>query len=239
METLGNRIKAARKLRKWSQARLAEACGWEAPSRVGNYEQGTREPALGDIKSMANSLRVAETWLLTGSLNPGDGGSYRVINGVLTIEQTSPGSSKLTSIVGKATSESNVSPTIIRGRVPVIHRVRAGDFTEIVDIYQTGDADEWVDATCPVNAHTFALIVEGDSMEPEFHEGMRIVVEPDMTPENGDYVVAGNGESANLKKLVRVGADWYLKPLNDAYQTKLLGDTPIIGVVREAHRKYR
>lgn len=101
------------------------------------------------------------------------------------------------------------------------------------------EKDEWIDVSCSIGRHTFALIVEGDSMEPEFHAGMRIVVEPDMTAENGDYVVAGNGEAASLKKLVRDGNDWYLKPLNDRYPIKPLGDARIIGVVREAHRKYR
>lgn len=135
---------------------------------------------------------------------------------------------------------SNVSPAPpSRGRVPVISSVRAGDFAEVVDNYQPGEADEWIEVSCQVGRHTFALVVEGDSMEPEFTEGMRVVVEPDMAPEIGDYVVAGNGERATLKKLVRDGSDLYLKPLNPHYPTKPLGDGRIIGVVREAHRKYR
>jgi SOS-response transcriptional repressor LexA len=127
----------------------------------------------------------------------------------------------------------------LRGRVPVISSVRAGDYSEIVDNLHPGDADEWIEVSCQVMRHTFALVVEGDSMEPEFTEGMRVVVEPDLEPRIGDYVVAGNGDRATLKKLVRDGDELYLKPLNSHYPTKPLGDGRIIGVVREAHRKYR
>lgn len=87
MNDLGSRIKTARKLRKWSQSTLALACGWEAPSRVGNYEQSTREPTLADIKAIAEALWVAEAWLLTGSVTPSTGGSYELINDVLTVNE--------------------------------------------------------------------------------------------------------------------------------------------------------
>ena len=126
-----------------------------------------------------------------------------------------------------------------RGRIPVISEVQAGHFTEVVDNYHPGDADEWLEVSCPVNRHTFALIVTGDSMEPEFPSGVRVVVEPDLQWENGDYVVAGNGEGATLKQIVRDGNDWYLKPLNPRYPIKPLGKGRVIGVVHEAHRKYR
>lgn len=136
--------------------------------------------------------------------------------------------------------DANVSPAAPpRGRIPVISEVQAGHFTEVVDNYHPGDADEWLEVSCPVNRHTFALIVTGDSMEPEFPSGVRVVVEPDLQWENGDYVVAGNGESATLKQIVRDGNDWYLKPLNPRYPIKPLGKGRVIGVVREAHRKYR
>lgn len=135
--------------------------------------------------------------------------------------------------------EANMKLTLTLNRVPVLTCVQAGDFREIVDNYQSNQADEWLETDVPVKQRTFALIVEGDSMEPEFAPGMRVVVEPDMDPENGDYVIAGNGEQATLKKLVRDGDDWYLKPLNSRYPIKPLGSGRIIGVVRAAYKKYR
>lgn len=215
--TLGDRIRSARKAKGWSQSALASMCGWDSASRVGNYEQGTREPSLDDIRMMTSKLGVSMTWLTEG---------------------TEPRSPKVTS--ESIPSYANTPPgSSSRARVPVISSVRAGDYNEVVDNFHPGDADEWIEVSCQVMQHTFALIVEGDSMEPEFTEGMRVVVEPDMEPQVGDYVVAGNGDRATLKKLVRDGDELYLKPLNSHYPTKPLGDGRIIGVVREAHRKYR
>lgn len=66
-----------------------------------------------------------------------------------------------------------------------------------------------------------------------------IVVEPDIQAEHGDFVVAKNGGDATFKQLWKDGVDWYLKPLNNRYPIKLLGDSAIIGVVREKTKRYK
>lgn len=53
---LGERIKAARKAAGLTQAQLAAACGWDPPSRLANYEQGTREPSLADLQLIARHV---------------------------------------------------------------------------------------------------------------------------------------------------------------------------------------
>ena len=139
---------------------------------------------------------------------------------------------------GGQSSEANVSPARdIRGSVPIISSVQAGDFREVIDHLHPGEGDR-IDVTVPVRAHTFALRVEGDSMEPEFPEGIVVVVEPEMTPLPGQFVIAKNGDAATLKQLIRDGEDYYLKPVNPRYPIKPLGNCRIIGVVREAIRRY-
>lgn len=59
METLGQRIQRLRKRNNLTQAKFAEACGWESISRVGNYERDTREPSLDDLRKMARVLGVS------------------------------------------------------------------------------------------------------------------------------------------------------------------------------------
>jgi len=136
-------------------------------------------------------------------------------------------------------SERNTAPgPALRGTVPLISTVQAGNFAEAIDNMPPGEGER-INVTVPVNAHTFALRVMGDSMEPEFQEGMIIIVEPDLDPRPGDYVIAKNGEDATFKKLIKDGSDYYLKPLNKDYKTKPLGDGRIIGVVRETIRRYR
>lgn len=127
-----------------------------------------------------------------------------------------------------------------RARVPLISWVQAGDWSHVADLLHPGEAEEWIDTSVTVRPHTFALRVEGDSMEPEFVAGTILVVEPEMDAHPGDYVVAKNGaDEATFKQLVRDGADFYLKPLNPRYPIKPLGSARVIGVVREAVKRYR
>lgn len=143
---------------------------------------------------------------------------------------------------GNMVSEpSNISPgPPIRGKVPLISWVQAGKWREAIDLYAPDDAENWIETTVPIKEHTFALRVDGDSMEPEFPAGVLIVVEPDLDPQPGDYVIAKNGDEATFKQLVKDGPDWYLKPINERYPIKPL-ESPckIIGVVREQARRYR
>ena len=66
MNTLGSRIVHYRKLKGLSQQALANECGWESQSRVGNYERDTREPSFEDLRRIAKALEVS----LNDLLNP-------------------------------------------------------------------------------------------------------------------------------------------------------------------------
>lgn len=48
-------LKIAREAADLTQRQLAELCGWgvDSQGRVGNYEAGSREPTLADIKALA------------------------------------------------------------------------------------------------------------------------------------------------------------------------------------------
>lgn len=129
----------------------------------------------------------------------------------------------------------------IGGYVPLLSSVQAGKFKEYADNYHPGDGGlEAVATSVTVHKHTFALRVSGDSMEPEFRAGMILIIEPDMEPNPGDFVVARNGDDeTTFKQLIKDGADWYLKPLNDRYPIKPLGKAVIIGVLRAVEKRYR
>jgi SOS-response transcriptional repressor LexA len=141
-----------------------------------------------------------------------------------------------------AAGESNISAgPDIGGAVPLLSDVQAGNYKEHVDNFHPGDGgEELVPTSVPVKRHTFALRVTGDSMEPEFREGMVLIVEPDLDPSPGDFVIAKNADNGTtFKQLVKDGADWYLKPLNERYPIKLLGKAKIVGVVRAVERRFR
>jgi len=141
----------------------------------------------------------------------------------------------------KDDGEENVSPgPDIRGRVPLISWVQAGDFAEVVDLLHPGEAFEWIETTVQPRVHTFALRVHNDSMEPLFPAGTILIVEPELDAHAGDYVIAKNGDDeATFKQLVRDGSDWYLKPLNPRYPLKPLADCQVVGVVRAAEHRFR
>ena len=66
-------------------------------------------------------------------------------------------------------------------------------------------------------AEAFALMVLGDSMEPEFSEGEVILIEPEGLATDGSYVLARLDDEWIFRQLVRAGEGWRLQALNPAY----------------------
>lgn len=56
MKSLADNLKAARRAAGLTQADVAARCGWETPSRYANYEQGSREPTLADLRDIAAAV---------------------------------------------------------------------------------------------------------------------------------------------------------------------------------------
>lgn len=65
-EIIGERIKSLREAKGFSQAQLAKLCGWAAPSRLGNYELGTRKVSADDALILAEQLGVSPSVILFG-----------------------------------------------------------------------------------------------------------------------------------------------------------------------------
>jgi SOS-response transcriptional repressor LexA len=77
------------------------------------------------------------------------------------------------------------------------------------------DEDE-VHGACS-GAEAFALLVLGDSMEPEFREGDVIVIEPEGLATDGAYVLARHDDEWIFRQLVAGASGWQLRPLNSRY----------------------
>ncbi|TRZ97117.1 MAG: S24 family peptidase [Rhodocyclaceae bacterium] len=92
------------------------------------------------------------------------------------------------------------------------------------------DADEELDACS--SAEPFALMVLGDSMEPEFVEGEVILIEPEGLATDGSYVLAQLAGEWIFRQLIRHGEGWKLQALNSAYPaTDILDLGPVKGVI--------
>ncbi len=225
MKTLSERASYLLELVGNSTKELARIAGVK-PASVSQWVNGpTKSLAIEPATKLANHFGLNAMWISKGTGLMRDLSHSSDTNQSLSRAQSEP--SNLEQAPG------------LRGKVPLISFVQAGEFAEVIDNFQPGDGEDWIDVTCPVNRHTFALRIVGDSMDPDFPEGMIIVVEPEMQAEPGDYVVAKNGDDATFKQLIRDGADWYLRPVNPRYPIKPLGSSRIIGVVREAVRRFR
>lgn len=129
--------------------------------------------------------------------------------------------------------------------VPIISYVQAGAFKEAILNEQDNFIASYMDN---LGDNSFALEVKGESMSPEFRTGDKIIVDPDVQPNPGDYVIAQNGEhEATFKKYRPRGYDtageviFELTPLNPDYPILSSSDQEIriIGTVVEHIRALR
>lgn len=145
--------------------------------------------------------------------------------------------------------DANVGPApVIARQIPIISYVQAGAWSPECDARNLDGTVEYVLTTELHSYSTFALKVKGKSMEPEFVEGDVIIVDPELRPGPGDYVVAKNGsDEATFKKYRARGISengeeiFELIPLNEDYAVRNSAKEKIsiIGVVVEHRRLMR
>lgn len=104
--------------------------------------------------------------------------------------------------------------------VPLISWVQAGEWAASLG-NDAPNAEDWVPVLARVGKRAYALTVSGDSMEPDFVEGDRIIVDPDLRADPGTLVVfkRSSNEEATFKRLISDAGELYLKPLNKDYRT--------------------
>lgn len=140
----------------------------------------------------------------------------------------------LDSNLGDNIEGDNFSPTVgLRGSVPLISWVQAGNWESIIDTLAIGEGER-IETTYKAKKHTYALRVQGDSMEAMFPDGCIIIVEPEDNPRPGQYVIVRqNGDEATFKQLIQDGSTLFLKPLNPRYPImELRKDAVFCGVVK-------
>lgn len=156
---------------------------------------------------------------------------------------------KLNVLLNDPFASNVLEPSHIKGKpVPVWDRVQAGKWAKVpTHLLEKAATTAWI---VPQEVHgpgTFALIVHGDSMLPLFREGDIAVVDPDVPPASGRYVVARDAEGIAVLKIYAArgkddrGRDKFeLRPLNDLYETLSSDKDPvtILGVVVEKTTRF-
>ena len=211
--SLSDRIRAALpKGSGLSQSGLAKACGISRAS-VNAWANGKTDSIDGKFLTTAASyLGVSAHWLSTGEGPMLPGAEHQV-----THSNTLPGPA-------------------IRGQVPLISWVRAGELCESHDNYHPGDAEHWMDCPVPHGPRTYCLQISGDSMDDggsdAYRDGEIIFVDPDASADPGrDVVVRTPDNKTTFKRLKEDQEGQYLLGLNGKKIVRVPEDTVFCGVV--------
>lgn len=110
----------------------------------------------------------------------------------------------------------------IAGKVPLISKVKAGEADFSANYLEPGDADEWLYCNTRHSQYTYALVVDGESMESPYGktypDGSIIFVDPELRGGvvNGDPIVAkiSGVDAVTFKILAEEDGRKFLKPLN-------------------------
>lgn len=143
---------------------------------------------------------------------------------------------------------SNISPANVGSkRVPILTYEQAASRKPAREFVEEEEVMNFVPIDLPHSANTFALYVEGDSMEPTFNSGDVIVIDPDVSVRPGDSVISVDSDNECLFRRYRdLGFNdegnkvFELVPINKMYPA-IRSDRhhfEIRGVMVE-HRKYR
>jgi len=88
-------------------------------------------------------------------------------------------------------------------------------------------------------AEPFALRVIGDIMAPEFKDGCIIIIDPEGLVSDGCFVLAQHGDEYIFRQLEFGEGRYYLKALQDGYDTIELASLETIAgvIVQQAGRR--
>jgi SOS-response transcriptional repressor LexA len=160
-------------------------------------------------KEIAAAIGVGKTYL--SQLVNGREVSDKILKAIVLLERDKVSQGKTLS-----EEESNARITAyehpILRRIPVISWARAGAWFDAGTSSNYGDLEGQIEEHVhhkTKDPNAYALIVEGDSMEPRYCAGDIIIAAPNYEPRSGGLVVAREAESGQVyfKKFRRKGPD--------------------------------
>lgn len=199
----GERLRAARDHKGWSQEVLAKMSGVGQGS-ISKIERGDQQVSAFDIE-LADALDVNALWLKSG------------VKKHEPVWVTNPGADELVNETGIELGNTSIGPES-KGFLPIISWVTAGDWccNEGQDDFESKEKP--IPCPAPHGLRSYILRVKGISMEPEYRDGEMIFVDPDRQPiHNSDVVVKiSSSNEATFKRLQIEGDNRYLIALNPA-----------------------
>jgi SOS-response transcriptional repressor LexA len=227
--SIGERIAKARARKGWSQSELARQAGVR-PQSVQLWEADETAPSRKRIESVAALLETTPEELLFDAppLRRGIGRSKRFVG-----------------------DRGNVVVSAYGDQiVPVCDYAQAAEWTATAKAYPITERTEnvWTNIE-NLSERAFGLVIEGESMLEEFYPGDIVILDPEVPPQPGDFVVTklDKDDTVTFSKYRPRGYDdrgklvIELAPLNDDYPTLVIDQRNpgrVIATMVE-HRKYR
>lgn len=192
-----------------TQQKLAAKTGI-GQTTIGRIRRGEVNATADNIKAIADAFNVPVSYLYDEPENYLHPGGLEKITGDLDV---------------------NVAPgPDIRGKLPLISWIQAGEWADIVDNFSPGDAEDWI--PCPFNhgPNAFVLRIVGESMynpggEKSYAPGEFIAVDPAREPINRSMVVVrvDHEEKATFKQLLMDSdGTMLLKAINPSWPTPIM-----------------
>ena len=212
-QTMGDRIKALRDAKGWSQEDLARQSGCTAAylGRLERWEENNRNPTIDMIKAIAAALEVNPIKILGEEF------------------------------VSQSEIKTDVEPVDDRHEIPLLTgTVSAGDFT--ASCYGEWEG-ETIFMPIKSSKNKVAWRISGRSMEPKYLDGDIVIIDCGVQFSDGDDVIAENDHGVTIKQLrIFENGSVELRPLNPAFPTLTFKDESrleILGVVVSYHRDVR
>lgn len=131
-------------------------------------------------------------------------------------------------------------------RIPLLNKQQILDWDKIQSHVEFLEIEEWLITEAIISAQSFSFEVNDLSMSPDFQIGDKIILDPTLQAEAGDFVLAtSNGQDIFFRKyrargIVDGKKVFELYPLNEDFEIfhSSHSELKTLGVMVE-HRKYR
>ena len=232
--TFGNRLKQARENKGYNQKQFAERLG-VTPTRLNYWEKDKREPDVAIIKQIAQSLDVSSDWLIGNNIISSEieltAAEKQHIKKYRTLDEY--GKKAVDDLLENEyarCTEVIDEPKVIT--LPMAElKASAGTGQWLGDDEYT----TWVDVLDTPEARRANVVIEvsGDSMEPQYHNGDKVLVKLQPTVEQneiGIFIVDNCGyiKKLGVNELISVNKDYDNIPLNEYNDVTCVGK--VIGI---------
>lgn len=248
IDTLGDRVKKARKYAGLTQTQLAKKV--ETSQGAISDLENDRNKDSSSLYDIAKVTGVSTDWLIKSQgemLDEPKKPSVEELKAQIREMQGQGDDNLFDSTVPQDTKKVSAGHGM-DGMIPVISWVAAGSFSDVLPV-TIDDVIEWIPKPAHLSARAFGLVIQGRSMWPEFKPAEIIYVEPEINPWDlidGDLIVihCNDDKQATFKQLVLGDSleDMYLKPLNEDWPDQKIipmGECQLVGIVDSKYVRYR